>query len=68
MIPSGPTANLVVGHARLTFAALNALFNAMFRLGDTSEFFPRGFDGCIGKIVVVFQLSLFVSRNRSHPM
>ncbi len=44
VMPPDPVADLVVAQARIALAAMEAFFNAMFRLGHASELT----DGCGG--------------------
>ena len=54
MMPTTPSANFVVGQAGLALAALDALLDAMLRLGGHYEVRQFSVERSVGKMVIRF--------------
>ena len=54
MMPTAPSANLVVGQAGFALAALNTLLDTMLRLGDPNKVRQFGVKRSVGQMVIRF--------------
>lgn len=70
MMPTAPSANLTVGQAGFALAALNALFDAMLRLGGTNKVRRFGFKHSVGQMVIRFDhapiIAVLVTNHDEH--
>ena len=55
MMPARPSANFIIGQARLALGPLQAIFDSMLRLCHARQLRERRLWGGVGKMVVVFE-------------